>query len=190
MRRVLNKIRHNLGQPETLLLKDPLLTSKFDMVSKLLPEADFIVSTRHPIATVASRLMVSKKSGSLTENIPSEIVSACDEYNSSYAGILRVRESLGLRLSLIKYENIIKKDFSEIPAIFRDSLNLDKLWNSNLTDIHKVDSGPWGSILYGQPIAPQSNNLDDSLIADNLINTISTLCGETAERLGYEINQS
>lgn len=182
---VLEKISLNIGNPETLLLKDPLLTPHFDLVSDLLPEATFIVSVRNPLPTVASRLQVMKRAGDWTEGDFSKVERCCDEYNFSYSGILRGRASMESRLYIVKYEDILKYIFSDIPADFRDNLRLDKLWGSSLTDINESNVGPWRSQLYGGPITPSDDHVTDAIISKAIEDIVLSRCGDTANMLGY-----
>lgn len=185
LKMVLEKISSNIGNPETLLLKDPLLTPHFDLVSELLPEAIFIVSVRSPLATVASRLHVMKRAGDWTEGDLSKVERCCDEYNFSYSGTLRGRASMGSRLHIVKYEDILKYSFSDIPADFRNNLCLSKLWENSLTDINESNVGPWRSQLYGGPITPPDDHVPNEGMSKEIKDLVLSRCGDTANMLGY-----
>ncbi|WP_373504119.1 sulfotransferase [Aestuariivirga sp.] len=178
----LNYLNTVLRDPETLCVKDPLLTPSFHWVNELMDgQAAFVTVVRNPYDVVRSRQEVVERSGdSFTPEIAAE---TAREYLRSYKHI--DNETLRPRQFHFRYEDL--NDPSVIEALGKftgyTDISTEKVWNSGTgVKEERAKSDPWFSPKYHSPI-----NIERRLspLADRYAKVVERICGKLIERFDY-----
>ena len=115
--RFLEQTRKRYDNPRVLVLKQTELTYFFPLLSRLLPEARFVVSVRDPRDTIASMIEVGQRQR--REQLTSPFVRAdrdvqklCEMYSSIYGGVLRAVDAnesdMHDRTLFVRYEDVVR----------------------------------------------------------------------------------
>lgn len=185
----LNRLHMNLGKPEILALKDPLLTPFFPEVNELLgTRVSFVTVVRDPYDVVRSRQEVFAKmhEGKKPFGL-SQAKFVALEYMSSYQHLHDVQ--LKSRLFVVQYERIVELATIEALAGFVgvDDIDPDRMWGG--TDKTGAEpekapesNDPWFSPKYRKPL-----NLERRLseLAPEMKAVVDRICAPMQREFGY-----
>jgi hypothetical protein len=154
VRSVMDDHHRHLGEPEYLVLKDPLLTPEFPVVSLLVPDARFVVSVRDPRDVIASRIKVWHRQNPDAPSEPTDrdIRRWCRLYVQSYWWITQWPEERADDLLLVSYEDLVdpegtKAQFARLEAFGLAGLDPEKMYG----DKENIwGTSPWKTDLYGK----------------------------------------
>ncbi len=185
LEKILEHIARHVGSPNSLCLKDPLMTGMFDQLAHLFPEYKFVVTARHPYDVLRSRKKVMHKMG--REEIgPNQIRFVLREYVNSYA--IKPRPNI----HFLRYEDLEQAAVQERLSQFLEvaPFDLSQLWvrpGGERVDSAGDSANPWHSPLYGEGIKQSRRNEDIEISAQERQMTRS-IAGETADRFGYTLD--
>jgi hypothetical protein len=184
----LNRLHMNLGNPEILALKDPLLTPLFLEVNELLgARVSFVTVVRNPYDVVRSRQEVYKKMNPGNKSFgPGAARHVALEYMSSYKHLHDAR--LESRLFVLQYENIADPVILENLARFVgvDDIDPDRMWGGTEATDKPAETSrsndPWYSPKYRRPL-----NLERRLpdLAPELKAVVDQVCAPLQDEFGY-----
>ena len=183
VQRSLNQIALALGGPETLVVKDPLLTPMFYWAHRLMgPNAKFVTVVRDPYNVVRSRQEVIEKMGrAFTVQDAQE---AAKEWMACYAHL--DLEEMKSRVFAFRYEDLKNpetvadlKTFSGLSDIDPDNIWLER---RQAEAGPNADANPWFSPKYMKPI--DTENRLEPLVA-NFCDVVDSVCSALQKRYGY-----
>lgn len=179
----LNHLDIVLGHPETLCVKDPLLTPSFHWVNEMMDgQAKFVTVVRNPFDVVRSRQEVIERSGrTFTPAIAAE---TCREYHRSYVHL--DNEALQDRLFHFRYEDLNDPSVIQGLGAFTGytDISTERVWNSGAgPKEEKAQTDPWFSPKYHSPINTERRL---SPLADEYAEVVNRICGKLIERFEYK----
>jgi hypothetical protein len=184
IRHALDRVATNVGSPEILCLKDPLMTPIFPMLAPLYPGFKLVVSVRHPLDVYRSRRAVLQKEKPDTPIGVDDARTVAEEYVRSYA----YKEAPNLHF--VKYEDL--GDQSTVQALggflSLDDFDLSKMWErpgGAKVEPSADSANPWHSPLYGTAIS-QSTRHKDVEIDPAEEATVLRITRPLMKRFGYE----
>lgn len=179
--RSLNVVAAALGNPDVLVVKDPLMTPLFYWLNRMIiPQMKFVIVVRNPNDVVRSRQEVVEKMGS--PFTVADTRAAATEYMQSYA-VLDVKEMspsvFALRYDDLTDDTVIDKlrEFTGLPDI-----SADKVWTEERTVNQNEAANPWFSPKYHRPINTE-NRLDP--LAPEFRKVVAEVCGPLMARFGW-----
>lgn len=181
--RSLNQIAAMIGEPEVLVVKDPLLTPMFYWAHRLMGQnVKFVTVVRDPYNVVRSRQEVVEKMGrAFTEQDARE---AAQEWMACYAH-LDVAE-MQERLFAFRYEDLTKPETLEGLKRFTGLSDIDpaNVWSEKREAGagSNADANPWFSPKYMKPIDTESRLSD---LAPKFRTVVDSICAPLQKRFGY-----
>lgn len=184
---VAKNFRTYFGDPELLVLKDPLLTPGFHHLAELLPQAKFAVTIRDPRDAVLSRLEVMERSSGQKPRI-TDIDFACTQYNESYEGILHHWRHFQERLLLVPYQHLVSgQGMNRLSHLGIDDVRPDEIMNGPWATTSAREGDPWKTDLYGTQFSTASIGRYKKILDADTLKIITEKCGETARGLEIEL---
>lgn len=181
VQRSLNKVAEALGNPEVLVVKDPLITPLFYWLNRLFgPQMKFVTVVRNPNDVVRSRqAVIEKNGGQFTAAVARE---AAAEYMRSYAH-LDVPEMRDVVFTL-RYEDLTSDTKIAALSAFTDlpDVSVDKVWTEERAVSENEAADPWFSPKYHKPINT-ANRLDP--LAPQFRDIVSEVCSPLMARFGW-----
>jgi hypothetical protein len=184
VRHALDRVAINVGSPEILALKDPLMTPIFPMLSPLYPAFKFVITVRHPLDVYRSRRAVLQKEKPDAEIGVNEARMVAEEYVRSYA----YRKAPNMHF--MRYEDMgTEEAVRELGAFLGlDDFDLSRMWErpggvrvEPITD----SANPWHSPLYGSGIQ-QSTRHKDVVLDPAEAETVLRITRTLMKRFGYD----
>lgn len=175
-----------LGRPQTLALKDPMLTPHVSTLAALLPTTRFVVAARDPRAVVASRLAVMARQGEETGNVP-VATQIAQEYNQYYEPVLRLRNQRPDAALVVPYAALVS---DAATATIADFLSIQPrtshLWEGWIaTDATRRD--PTFSQDYGRPLSSESVEKWRQQLTADQARAVAATSGPVAAALGIAL---
>lgn len=165
------------GEPNILILKDPLLTPHLRLVHDLIPAAEVILILRNPVDVIASRLRVQDRLG--VERNADRIIS---EHNMMLTSVLEAWDLRPPRV--VTYSQMGESGLRQIRRVTAlNDINSTKIWFRS----RKVGSAEtaWQTNLVGQPINAFRRPVDlDSGLIRRIKEECLPLCLDVLGRAG------
>lgn len=179
--RSLNTVAASLGNPEVLVVKDPLVTPLFYWLNRLFgQQMKFVTVVRNPNDVVRSRQEVVEKMGrTFTAAVARE---AATEYMQSYAHL--DVEELKDAVFAMRYDDLTNEDVIAQLRAFTglQDVSPDKVWSEERTVNEAAAANPWFSPKYHRPINTE-NRLDP--LAPEFKAAIADICKPLMTRFGW-----
>lgn len=175
------------GMPESLCVKDPMLTPHFPSVNRILEgRARFITVIRHPYDVVRSRQEVAEKDGKVFDEAFAEAVAR--EYLKFYLHL--DNPGLASALMTFRYEDILKeetlrrlREFTGFGDISPENVWSDRRSRQPSPTPAAVTQDPWHSPKYEGAIS-LDRRLDP--LEPRYRHVVDRLCGAFMERFDYK----
>ncbi|MDA0285113.1 MAG: sulfotransferase, partial [Planctomycetota bacterium] len=186
--------RIRLNPPETLVLKNPELTSHFVRLSAWFPQARFVVVVRDPRDTIVSMLDVAdrqRESGqsSFLVGLGRDMQKFSAYFKSHYVNVLNQRASMEGRLVVVKYEDLVVEPSPILHQISRicgltvpDSATQDDALQQQSMGAHEESKDQhaeaFWSPLYKEGITSSQVGRFRDQLSDEEISSIETTCAD------------
>lgn len=189
LRGVLHDIWQQVGRPKKLALKDPMLSGHISTLAQLVPETKYVLSIRDPRDVVASRLTVMRKDNPNAAIGDQDIARICQEFNHSYAALIKTGELFRGRALLVPYEGLSRSgDLGPVESFMGITCHPDKVWKSELTDVNALHGkSSWHTEQYGKPLNAGSIGNYSRILSQPQIALVLQHCGPLMQQLGMPL---
>lgn len=180
----LSKIWLRTGKPEILALKDPMLTPLIPHLAEPLPQARFVVSVRDPRATISSRIEVVRRESPEKEVTDEQIREFCEQYVHMYGTIANNLSTLGDRILIIDYRDVVHGTAVDKLAAFGvGKIDLNRIWSNSIADPTRSPSDVWATDLHGKKPSVASIDRYREHLDHRTEKMIMDTCGPVARAL-------
>lgn len=200
VRAFLQQTETRLGNPGTLILKEPHLTQFWPYLFELVPEAVFLLVVRDPRDVVASMIRVGQKqeqSGQPAFFSNRDMPALCRHFLSFYQPCLEFRSAeFRKRLGIVLYEDLVQdtrsalRDISLFTETDFEQIDIEAPLDTGL--VRQADTAasahfaPWMTALSGQNVSRKSVGGFHETLSDSEVATVETLCGDFFDAFGYQ----
>lgn len=198
----LDKVRNRYPEAEHLVLKHPPLTPRFPSLHQLLnvtgEDAKYFIIVRDPRDVVASLVRVGERLRAQGDpegaTLPRDMARLGNYYMRCYMPALSYEDSgYKKRLTLIKYEDLVREPWPTIEAIRRASnLRLDQFdplsgWNRDKIDYESLarEQNAWLSSLWGKQLSTARVGAYRDTLTPTEIETLEKVCAGPLKTFGY-----
>jgi len=200
-RRYLEVVRERTGA-QHLVLKDPNLTPRLAEVHDLLPEARFVVITRHPFDVIASMIRVGKRLQEMGEWCPfdhRDVGKMCIQYLGCYGPLAEAQEkskSFQQALFWVRYEDLVTDADSVLEGIGKFTgldcrkFDLSGEWRmfSSLALAANKRQEAFPTKLSGRGLSKDSIGKFQDVLSTDDCQLIKKECREAITAFGYDRN--
>lgn len=181
----LSKIWVRTGRPEVLALKDPILTPLIPYLAEPLPHAKFVVSVRDPRATISSRIEVAKRETQDNTVTDDQIRVFCDEYVHMYGTIANHLPTLGDRILIVDYRDVVHGTaLDKLSSFGVGKIDTSRIWSNTISDPTQPSSDVWATNLHGKMPSVASIDRYREHLDSRTEKMILDICGPVARTLG------
>ena len=196
--RFFQQIKKRFPQTETIVLKDPYLTSFFPAVESVYPDSCFFVSIRDPRDTIASMIEVGRKSNDeLKQKLPlfanRDIPGLVAFYKSFYAHVFSNRSArFRKKMAFVKYEYLVQntdkflQEISQYTNLVFSDFDSQNMNQGTFTTPPNEEEQPWRtSLQHGKKIESSSIENYKTILSSAEIGEINRLCKPILLKFGY-----
>lgn len=170
-KKVLTHYWQSLGEPPSLVLKDPGMTRYANLFLNFIETSKMVMMIRDPRDVVASRIQIElRRIGSEdVEQVADYVIDAvCEQYNYCYEFVLKHATEMQPRTLFVQYESLAAgKGLDSLRAFSGlQDIELERLWQRRVSGWQRKTYEEWSSSLNGTPLSKASVASYQSWLSD------------------------